>query len=100
MRCLCRHRAIRCGVIPCVKHYPGHGDADKDSHLALPTIDLDINEYKNTENVNFVFNGKETECKVLYLITKPAKYLISIIIKIKKLPKKNIIKSLSLGLKI
>lgn len=30
------------GVIPCVKHYPGHGDADKDSHLTLPKIDLPL----------------------------------------------------------
>ena len=28
------------GIIPCIKHYPGHGDADKDSHLTLPEIDL------------------------------------------------------------
>ena len=28
------------GIIPCAKHYPGHGDADKDSHLTLPKIDL------------------------------------------------------------
>lgn len=32
------------GVIPCVKHFPGHGDADKDSHLALPKIDLSMDE--------------------------------------------------------
>jgi len=30
------------GIIPCVKHYPGHGDADKDSHLSLPKIDLPL----------------------------------------------------------
>lgn len=30
------------GIVPCVKHYPGHGDADKDSHLTLPKIDLTI----------------------------------------------------------
>ncbi len=30
------------GIIPCVKHFPGHGDADTDSHLALPKIDLPI----------------------------------------------------------
>lgn len=32
------------GVIPCVKHFPGHGDADKDSHLTLPIIDLPLEE--------------------------------------------------------
>ena len=29
-------------IIPCVKHYPGHGDADKDSHLTLPQINLPL----------------------------------------------------------
>lgn len=32
------------GIIPCVKHYPGHGDADKDSHKTLPCIDLSQEE--------------------------------------------------------
>lgn len=31
------------GIIPCFKHFPGHGDADKDSHLTLPCIDLPLN---------------------------------------------------------
>ncbi|MBQ7764139.1 glycoside hydrolase family 3 protein [bacterium] len=34
-------------VIPCVKHFPGHGDADKDSHLDLPQIDLCLDEMEN-----------------------------------------------------
>jgi len=32
------------GVIPCIKHFPGHGNADKDSHLTLPVINLPLNE--------------------------------------------------------
>ena len=27
------------GIIPCGKHFPGHGDTDKDSHLDLPLVD-------------------------------------------------------------
>jgi beta-N-acetylhexosaminidase len=26
------------GIIPCGKHFPGHGGADRDSHLELPTV--------------------------------------------------------------
>lgn len=37
----------KCGIIPCVKHFPGHGDADKDSHLTLPVIDLPMEEMEN-----------------------------------------------------
>ena len=33
-------------VIPCIKHFPGHGDADKDSHLELPEIGLSLSEMK------------------------------------------------------
>ncbi|MGE5184378.1 MAG: beta-N-acetylhexosaminidase [Acidobacteriota bacterium] len=29
------------GVLACGKHFPGHGDTDTDSHLALPRIDHD-----------------------------------------------------------
>ncbi len=28
------------GVVPVVKHFPGHGDTDVDSHTGLPVIDL------------------------------------------------------------
>lgn len=39
--------ARKYGVIPCVKHFPGHGDADKDSHLTLPGIKLPLEEMEN-----------------------------------------------------
>lgn len=35
------------GIIPCLKHFPGHGDADKDSHLTLPCINLPLDKMEN-----------------------------------------------------
>ena len=32
------------GIIPCAKHFPGHGDANADSHLSLPQIDLTLED--------------------------------------------------------
>lgn len=36
------------GIIPCAKHFPGHGNANADSHLTLPVIDLQIEEMEKT----------------------------------------------------
>lgn len=36
------------GIIPCVKHFPGHGDANADSHLTLPMISLSLEEMEQT----------------------------------------------------
>lgn len=36
------------GIIPCAKHFPGHGDANADSHLTLPKIDLDFENLKQS----------------------------------------------------
>jgi len=41
------------GVAVSAKHFPGHGDTAQDSHLALPVVDLPLNELRERELVPF-----------------------------------------------
>lgn len=41
------------GVAACTKHFPGHGDTAVDSHLALPSIDVDLDTLHARELVPF-----------------------------------------------
>ena len=41
------------GVIPCGKHFPGHGDTSKDSHLELPVVNKTIDSVRAVELVPF-----------------------------------------------
>ncbi len=47
------------GIIPCVKHFPGHGDADSDSHLTLPEIKLSLEEMAKTHIKPFAAAAKD-----------------------------------------
>ena len=49
------------GIVPCVKHYPGHGDANADSHLTLPKIDLSLDEMEKTHIKPFAACAKTIE---------------------------------------
>lgn len=41
-------------VIPAVKHFPGHGDTNVDSHINLPIINKTIDELKSFELIPFI----------------------------------------------
>lgn len=41
------------GVIPVVKHFPGHGDTAVDSHLGLPVVDKTLEELEELELLPF-----------------------------------------------
>jgi len=42
------------GIIPCAKHFPGHGDTDKDSHFALPVVGKTLAQLETVELPPFV----------------------------------------------
>lgn len=51
------------GVITTLKHFPGHGDTNVDSHLNLPTITHDMNRLKEIELkpfIDVIENGADT----------------------------------------
>lgn len=41
------------GIVGCAKHFPGHGDTSKDSHLELPVLHLTPEELRNRELIPF-----------------------------------------------
>ncbi|MGL5152826.1 MAG: glycoside hydrolase family 3 protein [Clostridium sp.] len=41
------------GIIPTVKHFPGHGDTDVDSHVGLPSLPHDMERLKKVELAPF-----------------------------------------------
>ncbi len=40
-------------IIPTLKHFPGHGDTDVDSHIGTPSVEKTYEEIKGTELVPF-----------------------------------------------
>ena len=51
--------SLAAGIIPTVKHFPGHGDTSLDSHGHLPIIDIDFDTFKQRELVPYYFLIKE-----------------------------------------
>jgi beta-N-acetylhexosaminidase len=41
------------GVVPVVKHFPGHGDTSVDSHVGLPSVDHDLERLNSFELIPF-----------------------------------------------
>lgn len=51
----CAYAMMDAGVIPVVKHFPGHGDTATDSHVGLPVVDKTRQELEDQELMPFRF---------------------------------------------
>lgn len=61
------------GVIPVIKHFPGHGDTSVDSHIGLPSVENDMNRLKSFELVPFndaIKNGADVVMVAHILLNK------------------------------
>lgn len=61
------------GVIPVVKHFPGHGDTSVDSHTALPVVNYGLNRLESFEFVPFqaaINNGADAVMVAHILLTQ------------------------------
>lgn len=61
------------GVIPVVKHFPGHGDTSVDSHIGLPSVDNDMSRLKSFELIPFnnaIKNGADAVMVAHILLNK------------------------------
>ena len=54
------------GVMPCAKHFPGHGDTDVDSHLQLPILNHSMQRMNNIELLPF---KKAVKSNVMMIMT-------------------------------
>ncbi len=53
------------GVLPVIKHFPGHGDTSVDSHLGLPKVEKTLEELEQNELVPFKAAIREGGCGVM-----------------------------------
>jgi beta-N-acetylhexosaminidase len=51
--CICAAALRASGIVPCAKHFPGHGDTASDSHYSLPVVHASQEELENREFVPF-----------------------------------------------
>jgi beta-N-acetylhexosaminidase len=52
------------GVQPCLKHFPGHGDTNVDSHFALPRVDTPLEVLEEREFIPFQ-KGTKSHCSFI-----------------------------------
>lgn len=57
------------GIVPIIKHIPGHGRAAADSHLELPVVDASLDELDKTDFVPFKEMQRRTFSEAMWGMT-------------------------------
>ena len=67
-------------IVSVIKHFPGHGDTDVDSHYGLPLVEKSLNELKELEFIPFqnaINSGADAIMAVSYThLTLPTNSLV------------------------
>ena len=56
------------GIIPIVKHIPGHGPSSKDSHITTPNVDLDLISLNKKDFLPFKKLNKEPAAMIAHIV--------------------------------
>ncbi|HIV88043.1 MAG TPA: glycoside hydrolase family 3 protein [Candidatus Pygmaiobacter gallistercoris] len=59
------------GILTCIKHFPGHGDTEGDSHAGYVVLDKSWQELKGRELIPFVQNFENTDLVMVAHILLP-----------------------------
>ena len=59
------------GILSSLKHFPGHGDTDTDSHTGLPSIDKSLDQLRQCELIPFAQCLKEADMVMTAHIVYP-----------------------------
>lgn len=60
------------GIVPCFKHFPGHGSSEVDSHQALPRIDCSEERLQSRDLVPFAAVARRAEAMMTGHLFVPA----------------------------
>lgn len=60
---------LNCGITPIMKHIPGHGRADADSHYACPVVSADRDELNKTDFLPFKTITQTVTPEILWAMT-------------------------------
>ena len=58
------------GIFPVIKHFPGHGRAEQDSHIELPIVSEDLEDIEKTDLVPYMSLKNENFLMVAHILYK------------------------------